>query len=288
METLQQDGVATRQVREVMTTRPATIQEGEDLSRARELMLNGRVRHLPVLRGDEVEGMISDRDILGAASVRGFRAAREMRVAEAMNINVPAVSPFDSIQDVASKMVALRVDGMPVVERGTLVGVVTATDLLFEMSTGTETRTPAGRVTARDLMTPDPESTSADVTVLSAASKMSELDIRHLPVVDRENRLVGMLSDRDVREAIGDPATAIGENSLDDGLLVSEAMRESPVRIGLDAGLEQIANVFTDERVGAIVVVDEGNRPVGILSYVDVIAWFMRNREVTRSTPTEE
>jgi CBS domain-containing protein len=137
-------------------------------------------------------------------------------------------------------------------------------------------------VTARQIMTPDPESTSSDVTVLSAAAKMSELDIRHLPVVDRENRLIGMLSDRDVREAIGDPSVVIGEDRLDDGILVAEAMRETPVRLGLDANLDEIANVFTDERVGAIVIVDEDDHPAGILSYVDLIAWFMRNRERAR------
>lgn len=278
METTDQEAGTVRQVREVMTGRPVTIGHDDDLSHAREVMLKFGVRHLPVIRGEKVEGMISDRDILGAASVSGFRAARTMRVEDAMHREVPVLTPFDPIEDVAAKMVALRIDGMPVVERGKLVGVVTTTDLLLERTAWAEGPSVGAKPTARNFMTPDPEWATADVSLYSAASKMSQLGIRHLPVVDRERRLVGMLSDRDVREAIGDPSAAFEESKLEDGLTVGDVMRATPVRLTLDATVEDVANVFTDERVGAIVIVDEGDHPVGIVSYVDVISWLLRTR----------
>src|SRR5262245_42096557 len=67
METTGQEILPSRQVREVMTGRPATVRLDEGLGRARQIMTRRGVRHLPVMRGDSVEGMISDRDILAAA-----------------------------------------------------------------------------------------------------------------------------------------------------------------------------------------------------------------------------
>src|SRR5262249_42301586 len=73
---------------------------------------------------------------------------------------------------------------------------------------------------ARELMTPYPITIRADATVHEAARTLATLDVRHLPVIDEEGALVGMLSDRDLRmfalptyvegEYVGDVQTALG------------------------------------------------------------------------------
>lgn len=267
-----------RRVREVMTGRPHTVREEDDLALARQQMLWTGVRHLPVLRDDACVGVLSDRELLACAAERGAEKARHVRVAEVMRTDLPVLSPEDPVEVAAQTMASAHADGLVVVEGGRVVGIVTAIDLLFERAAPRAAAPVLPDVTARDLMTPDPAVTSPGNTLMDAVAVMAEIGVRHLPVTDARGRLVGMLSDRDVRTAIGDPLAALHERLLEESedLTVDLVMTDRPVRIGLNATLSEIADVFADERVGALPVVDEGNRPVGIVSYVDVLARLIR------------
>lgn len=127
--------------------------------------------------------------------------------------------------------------------------------------------------TARLVMTPDPETILEEASLFEAAAKMAELGVRHLPVVDDSGLLVGMLSDRDIRSAIGDPVEALRGRRDESESRVSDVMAPDPLRVALDAPISDIAEMLVDERIGAVPVVDEGDRPVGIVSYVDLIRY---------------
>ena len=268
-----------------MTRNPITVRPEDDLALARQIMLWAGVRHLPVVRDGRLVGLLSDRELLQASSELGFATARTLPVSKVSRQEIPSVGPHDPVEDAAARMVSERIDGLPVLDHGKLVGIVTTTDLLLERSR--DSASPGGatssKANARMVMTPDPEVVAEESSLYSAAQTMAELSIRHLPVIDREGTLVGMLSDRDVRAAIGDPIDALRADSERESLTVDAVMSSHPVRVSLDTPIEELANVFTDERVGAIVVIDEGNRPVGIVSYVDLLAWLVRNR--TESVP---
>ena len=125
--------------------------------------------------------------------------------------------------------------------------------------------------TARLVMTADPETILEEASLFDAAAKMAELGVRHLPVVDDLGVLVGMLSDRDIRSSIGDPVDALRGRHEESESRVSDVMAPDPLRVGLDAPISEIAEMLVDERIGAVPIVDEGDRPVGIVSYVDLI-----------------
>jgi CBS domain-containing protein len=129
---------------------------------------------------------------------------------------------------------------------------------------------------ASSLMTADPETVTPETHLVTAAARMIELGLRHLPVVDEGQRLVGMISDRDVRTALGSPSDAVRgqrEGELEE-LTVDSVMANDPIRVELDAPVKTIADVLATEKIGAVPVVDEGERVVGIVSYVDVLAYF--------------
>ena len=125
--------------------------------------------------------------------------------------------------------------------------------------------------TARLVMTPDPETVLEEASLFEAAALMAELGVRHLPVVDELGKLIGMLSDRDIRSAIGDPVEALRGRHEDSESRASDVMSPDPLRASLDTPVSEIAEMLVDERIGAVPVVDEGDRPVGIISYVDLI-----------------
>jgi CBS domain-containing protein len=123
------------------------------------------------------------------------------------------------------------------------------------------------------LMTRAPATAAVDDSLIDAAARMADRNVRHLPVVDGDRHVVGMLSDRDVRTLVGDASRPLRPNEAlvrMQSLRVADAMTRDAFVVRQDAPFADVVRVFTDQRVGAVPVVDEAERLVGIISYVDV------------------
>ena len=122
-------------------------------------------------------------------------------------------------------------------------------------------------------MSREPTTAAADDNLIDAAARMAARNVRHLPVVDGERHVIGMLSDRDVRTQVGDSSRTLRpEEALVRmrSLRVADAMTREAFVVRQDAPFADVVRVFTEQRVGAVPVVDETDRLVGIISYVDV------------------
>ncbi len=131
---------------------------------------------------------------------------------------------------------------------------------------------------ARDLMTKDPMTLTEHATVADAAELMHERDIRHVPIVDREGALVGIVSDRDLGSL--DLGRLIGDEGVE-GLRahlarpVVKVMTPEVITVGPEDGLDELVDLMLESRVGAVPVVERhSRRVVGIVSYVDVLRAF--------------
>ncbi len=117
------------------------------------------------------------------------------------------------------------------------------------------------------LMTPNPISIAHSATVGEASRAMHDCGLRHLPVVDGSNRLVGIISDRDLR---GPMVGCLGEvPSLTTS--VSAVMTRDVVTAHVDDRVHVAAQKMVDRRVGAVLVIDNDSLIRGIVSYVDVL-----------------
>ena len=114
-----------------------------------------------------------------------------MQISEIMSRDVVIVSPSDSLQMVAQKMAEIDSGIMPVGEKDRLVGIVTDRDIVLRAVA--KGKTP-GKSTARDVMSPDIKYCYEDETLENAARNMSTLQVKRLPVLNREKRLVGIVS----------------------------------------------------------------------------------------------
>jgi CBS domain-containing protein len=117
--------------------------------------------------------------------------------------------------------------------------------------------------TARDIMTGGTECIGENDTVADAAKKLAELDVGAMPICGEDNRLKGMLTDRDIVVKVlaqgKDPgSTKAGE--LGDG---------KPVTIGADDSIELAIQTMADHQVRRLPVID-GHDLVGIVSQADI------------------
>ena len=116
-------------VGQYMTAHPHTISPSQSLAVARRLMLEHGVRHLPVLDGARVAGLLSERDLLLVESMPGVLPA-EVRVEEAMVASTYTEAPDAPIADVVEQMVERKLGSTVIVDGAHVVGVFTSVDAL--------------------------------------------------------------------------------------------------------------------------------------------------------------
>jgi CBS domain-containing membrane protein len=259
-------------IKEVMRTRSVlSVRANDDVALAAQLMGWGNVRHLPVLEHGKVVGVFSERDLLRYRAETGGQGGLDP-VRRFMSAPAEVVSPDDEVAGAMGLMLAAKLGCLPVVENQHLVGLLTLTDLVGRSFAAAAAGARAGGgLTATGAMTFVPVTVTPGQPLLEAIGLMIDYGVRHLPVVD-DGQVVGILSDRDVRAAVGDPGEALSEGREGvEGLEVGSVMSTDVILLQGDASLAEVAQKFLDSRVGAIPVVDGKGSLLGIISYLDLI-----------------
>jgi acetoin utilization protein AcuB len=129
----------------------------------------------------------------------------------------------------------------------------------------------AGKVT--DYMTRKVISVTPATGVREAFFKMKEHHIRHLPVVDENNALIGIVSDRELRrpEWVDESMGIAHVYYLDDEITVGDVMIERVHTISTRDKLRKAVRLLLDNNIGAAPVLDKKNALVGMLSAVDLL-----------------
>jgi CBS domain-containing protein len=124
-------------------------------------------------------------------------------VQEAMTSNPAAITPDTTAQEAARLMKTEDVGALPIVDDGRLTAVITDRDLAIRLlAEGRGADTAVRDVASQDLVTIDPQQNLDE-----AARLMAEHQVRRLPVVEEDGRLVGMLAQADVAQAGHDTLT---------------------------------------------------------------------------------
>jgi CBS domain-containing protein len=119
-------------VRDVMTTRPRSVTPDTPLSQVAELMEAEDVGVVPVVEGDRLVGMVTDRDIVVRAVAKG-KDPRGMPVAEVSSRELVTVEPDRNLSDALQLMARHQVRRLPVIDEDErLVGVVSQADVALE------------------------------------------------------------------------------------------------------------------------------------------------------------
>jgi acetoin utilization protein AcuB len=117
-----------------------------------------------------------------------------------------------------------------------------------------------------------------DADIFEAQEKMAGHHIRHLPVIETDSRLIGIVTDRDIRSALPfslfkDPSSEKEKVTLS-ALKIKDIMTENPATISPSYTIQDALLLIQELRVGALPVVDEQNKLKGIISVRDLLRAF--------------
>lgn len=125
-------------VKEIMKTQLVTLNADSKLGFANDIMYLGRIRHLPVVKGENIVGILTQRDLYRASLtslLTNWKENKEfldsIKVSEVMAKNVITTTPDTTIEEAVQIMIDKKVGCLPVVkDKNRLIGLITETDVL--------------------------------------------------------------------------------------------------------------------------------------------------------------
>ncbi|HWQ68425.1 MAG TPA: CBS and ACT domain-containing protein [Patescibacteria group bacterium] len=182
-------------VKDRMRRSLVSVTQTDTLDHALTTLKRFNIRHLPVVKGDHVVGIVSDRDVKKAApSPFDYPTAEEFRaftsavsIKDIMTKAVITVAPLTPIEEAASLMSQKRIGALPVVQEGRLVGMITETDVLgviTEMMGATQT---GSRI---EIEIPASPGTLTDVIGIVEGQQVEIASLVTLPAREGARRLV--------------------------------------------------------------------------------------------------
>ena len=114
-------------IQKYMTTSPHTIGEDQPMTIAHRMMREHHVRHLPVLRGAKIVGLVSDRDLNMVETLKEVDP-RKVLVSEAMSQEPYVVSPDAPLDEVVREMAEKKYGSVVVTQHDKVVGIFTTVD----------------------------------------------------------------------------------------------------------------------------------------------------------------
>ena len=125
----------------------------------------------------------------------------------------------------------------------------------------------------RDWMTTDVITATPETSMLKVSKMMKEYAIRRVPVVDAQNKVVGIVSDRDVKDASPSKATTLDMHELYyllSEIKVRDIMTPDPVTVEVRDTVERVALLMEERAIGGLPVVDDEGSLVGIITDHDI------------------
>jgi acetoin utilization protein AcuB len=137
-------------IRDIMRSPAVAISADTTLQDAYRTMREQGIRHLPVLEGEKVVGVVTDRDLrLATSSLAPSPFSPDSRVSAVMSAAPLTADAFDPVEDAARTMRERKIGCLPVLDDGRLIGIVTGLDLLDALMRLTGVHKPSGRLEVR-------------------------------------------------------------------------------------------------------------------------------------------
>jgi acetoin utilization protein AcuB len=272
-------------VKDIMHTTVTTVNPEARVSTAYQMMTmhGARIRHLPVVTdGRTLVGILTDRDIRRAAASDAPHMAEhellylldKLVVRDIMTPEVVTVHGTTPVAEAGQIFLQKKFGCLPVVrDNHRLEGIITVTDLLRAYIGQADAARPigVGSMMQTQVITATPTMSLAEVQRM-----MRNNTIRHVPVISGKH-LVGMITDRDIREALPSPATTLTRGEIAyqmETTPIKTCMTTDVVWTSPDVTMTDAARLLLQHKIGCLPVVAHDTL-VGIVTDIDCLRAFL-------------
>jgi acetoin utilization protein AcuB len=256
------------------------------LAQGRRLMQDKGIRHLPIVSGTQVVGMVTDRDIREAAPSAATTLSKgevnyqmaNVPLRTCMTRNVITVQTDIDAAQIAQLLIERRFGCVPVVEDRRLLGMITEIDCLRAFVTSTQ----YGVVKIQDVMRSSVLTATPENLVTAVVQQMRERRVRHVPVVTEGKKLVGILTDRDIRQAAASDEQHMAQYDLSyllQKMAVKSIMTAAVHTVSGNATLAEAGQLMLHHKVGCLPVVRDEDILEGIIAVTDMLRAYVRQHE---------
>ena len=278
---------------EIGSEQVVTVGSSDSVDSAFKLMVEHDIRHLPIVDGDKVVGILSDRDLLTiVCQISAWKSLTKQstsvgkkRVSELMSAPTSVLSPGDSVEQAAQLMLRGRFSAVPLERDGRLVAIVTDTDILrcyMDDSVMGASR-PWRDLKVADHMSEAVVTAKPTDLVMPSFELMQQKQIRHLPIVEG-GKLVGLISDRDLRRSQGrEIALNLARDEPDQEMrsALGDVMSRRVETVARLTSLAHAASRMVTCKIGALPVT-EHEELLGIITETDFLRVFVTHCESSR------
>lgn len=266
-----------RLVKAWMTSPVITVTPDTNLKDARSLISENKIRVLPVMKDNKLVGIITKRgllrldlSVLGIETWNSHADLEDGKVGDVMTLKPLTVTPDSTVPKAARVMLENKITALPVVSKGSLVGILTNSDVLRFLITGYPEL--AKPVLVQNCMTDEVVTVTRYTSLLEAHSLMGTKRIRSLPVVENDH-LVGLVTRTDLMSS--DPSRLASRNNQELSLKiltqdVEKVMTQSVITIDKNMEVNKAARIMVENKIHVLPVLDENKKLIGILTESDL------------------
>ncbi len=265
-------------IKDIMSERLIICQRDERLSEVLGRMKKMDIHELPVVEGGKLLGMVSYDIFLKRKSLPLTTTV------ENLMITPPKVDVNDSITRVAEVMLVNNFRAVPVTAAGEIAGIVAREDIVQSLRGFSQ----LDQIPVADVMSPQPITILETDGVEKARSIMRDLDVRSIPVVDAEGKLMGVLGVKDLMVYYGKErgqrrsAAGVPGDTVDLSITVGSLMNSPAIHTGIESHMAEVVTLMADNHISSVVVVEE-MAPTGIVTHMDMlelVASYQERRQV--------
>lgn len=270
-------------VKDIMNREVFSVDKDQNIQDALKIMKKHKVSKLPVINTNsehvkELVGIMTEKDIarrLGSSRY-GNLAPSHFHVSTVMTPNPVTVESTKSIGIAAKLMIENKIGGIPVVDDGEIVGILTKTDFI---------NTCKGRsfqeIQVADRMTPDPITVGPQDRLVHARRMIFDEDIGRLPVIE-DDELEGIVTAKDIAHSMISFRKVVPDKykpARIRNLLVEDVMTQNVKTITKTASIEEVSNTMVEDNISGMPVLEDGNL-AGLITKTDLLRLIVELEEV--------
>ncbi|MBD3388063.1 MAG: CBS domain-containing protein [Candidatus Altiarchaeales archaeon] len=242
-------------ISDIMTHRVITVNESMTVYDAACAMASKNVGSILITEKASLKGILTERDIL--RQIGQGNNVDKMLVSDLMTKNVMTVTSDTRISDAGRILVEHRFRRLPVVDGGVLVGIVTSTDLVFELNS----HQISGHIS--DYMSTTTYTVRSSASVGDAVEVMIKNNIGSVIVVDDDD-IKGILTERDVLKAV------VAKKKSSD-TIISEVMSRNTLNVHPDTQISHACHLMYYNGIRRFPVVDYDHKLAGMITERDLL-----------------